>query len=340
MARVCSIAFLGAMADCRAATPLAYFLHSAGPAAAPVRLLGWTLAGLCMAVCVAIAVLLMLAMRRRGNPVQMTPAPAEGTGRLDRHEIQANRIVIIGTVISTVLLFAALIAMLRVLVAVADPPGVPALTVSVTAYDWWWKVTYATPDTTRFATANEIHIPTGEPVQIDLASADVVHAFWVPALAGKTQTIPGQTNRQWLQADHPGVWRGQCTQFCGAQHAHMAMEVVAEPPEVFARWLEREAHPAALPPNATAVRGEHLFEARCAACHSVRGTPANGAQAPDLTHLAARRLIAAGTLVNTSANRIDWIEHAQRIKPGSLMPDFPLTPSEATGLAAWLDTLQ
>ncbi|MBV8260919.1 MAG: c-type cytochrome [Paraburkholderia sp.] len=230
--------------------------------------------------------------------------------------------------------------MLRVLAAVADPPRASTLTVHVTAYDWWWKATYSTPSGAIFATANEIHIPTGEPVQIELESADVIHAFWVPALAGKTQAIPGQINRQWIQADQPGVWRGQCTQFCGPQHAHMALEVVAEPPDAFARWTGNQARPATLPGNAAAQHGEQVFMAHCAACHTVRGTEATGAQGPDLTHLASRRLIAAGTLANTSANRLDWIAHAQRIKPVSLMPGIVLTPAEARDLAAWLDTLQ
>ena len=344
-----------------APTPLAYFLHSAGPASAPVRLLGWGLAALCAGVCVAIATLLALAFRgtrdaadpsrKTGKTPQAREAEAFGAeansnansnanssadGRTDS---KANRIVGIGTAISTVLLFGALLSMLRVLAAVADPPRASTLTVHVTAYDWWWKATYSTPSGTSFATANEIHILTGEPVQVELESADVIHAFWVPALAGKTQAIPGQINRQWIEADHPGVWRGQCTQFCGPQHAHMALEVVAEPPDAFARWAEREARPAATPANAASRHGEQVFMAHCAACHTVRGTDATGAQGPDLTHLASRRLIAAGALANTSANRLDWIAHAQRIKPGSLMPGIVLTPAEAGDLAAWLDML-
>jgi len=347
-------------------TPLAYFLHSAGPASAPVRLLGWGLAALCVGVCVAIATLLALAFRGTREAADLslqsdaTPedkeaeargAAAEGranrgnasgndSGTASPTDRVANRIVGFGTAISTVLLFGALLSMLRVLAAVADPPRASTLTVHVTAYDWWWKASYSTPSGASFATANEIHIPTGEPVQIELESADVIHAFWVPALAGKTQAIPGQVNRQWIEADHPGIWRGQCTQFCGPQHAHMALEVVAEPPAAFARWTGNQARPAATPGNAAAQHGAQIFMARCAACHTVRGTDATGAQGPDLTHLASRRLIAAGALANTSANRLDWIAHAQRIKPGSLMPGFVLTPAEAGDLAAWLDTLQ
>ncbi|PVX61390.1 cytochrome c oxidase subunit 2 [Paraburkholderia unamae] len=328
--------------DCRAETPLAYFLHSAGPASRPVQILDWALAALCVGVCIVIAALLYAAIHRKHRArISADSHLSQAHVADERGERLANRIVAIGTAISSVLLLAALVGMLRVLAAVADPPVAPALIVTVTAYDWWWKVTYETPDGTRFATANEIHMPASEPVRIDLQSADVVHAFWVPALAGKTQAIPGQVNHQWLDADSPGVWRGQCTQFCGPQHAHMAMEVVAQAPDDFARWLASQARPAApAQEGGAAQRGEKLFVALCAGCHAIRGTQANGAQGPDLTHLASRRLIAAGTLANTPANRLDWVAHAQQLKPESLMPDIALTPAEASDLGAWLDTLQ
>ncbi|WP_415913828.1 cytochrome c oxidase subunit II [Paraburkholderia sp. J76] len=322
-------------------TPLAYFLHSAGPASGPVLALDWGLAALCLGVCIVIAGLLYMALRRkRRESATSDEALAQANVADEQGERTANRIVAVGTAISSALLLGALVAMLRVLAAVADPPREPALTVTVTAYDWWWKVTYRTPAGTSFDTANEIHIPTGEPVRIDLQSADVVHAFWVPALAGKTQAIPGQVNHQWFEADRPGIWRGQCTQFCGPQHAHMAMEVVAQTPADFARWLDAQRQPAAAAPGGAALRGEQLFDARCSGCHAVRGTPSSGAQAPDLTHLVSRRLIAAGTLANTPVNRLDWVEHAQQRKPESLMPDIALTPAEASDLGAWLDTLQ
>ncbi|QGZ64878.1 cytochrome c oxidase subunit II [Paraburkholderia acidisoli] len=327
-----AFAAIGRAQDLReSATPLAYFLHSAGPAAAPVRVLDWALAALCAGVCVVIAGLLGFAMRRKRNVAD----PAATT-----RDVTANRIVLVGTIVSSLLLLGALVAMLRVLAAVAEPPREPALTIQVTAYDWWWKVTYIGPSGLPFNTANEIHIPTGEPVRILLQSADVIHAFWVPALAGKTQAIPGQVNRQWLQADRPGIWRGQCTQFCGPQHAHMAMEVIAQSPDDFAHWLDAQAHLVTAPDNEAAQRGEHVFAVHCAACHAVRGSLSSGAQAPDLTHLASRRWLGAGTLVNTHANRLDWVAHAQQIKPESLMPNIVLTPDETHDLGAWMDTLQ
>jgi cytochrome c oxidase subunit 2 len=213
------------------------------------------------------------------------------------------------------------------------------LTITVTAYDWWWKSDYGEGSPQGFSAANEIHVPVGEPVLVKLKSADVIHAFWVPVLAGKTQTIPGQVNQQWIQADKPGVYRGQCTQYCGAQHAHMAFEVVAQSPQDYANWYDAQARPAAPPATVDATRGQHVFMQRCAGCHAVRGTEAAGVQAPDLTHLRSRRLIAAGTMTNSPQNVMEWIAHAQEIKPRSLMPDIKLSPNDSRALAAYLATL-
>lgn len=307
--------------------PLAYVAHAAGPAARPVFVLGWALLALCTFVCVAIAVLLLIALFRR----RAQPGGGHGSGLT---------IVTVGTAISIVLLFGALVYMLRVLGAVASPPRAPALTIVVTAHDWWWSVRY--PDDAggaAFVTANEIHVPVGEPVAIDLKSADVIHAFWVPQLAGKTQTIPGQTNHQWLQADRAGVYRGQCSQYCGAQHAHMAFEVVAESPDAFRAWLAAQRQPPRAPATGAERRGQRVFAARCAGCHTVRGTDAAGDAGPDLTHLGSRRLLAAGTLDNTPDNLRRWIAQAQQIKPRTLMPSFALAPRDADDLAAYLATL-
>ncbi|AXF25591.1 cytochrome c oxidase subunit II [Burkholderia pyrrocinia] len=309
--------------------PLAYVVHAAGPAAQPVFVLGWALLALCAFVCIAIAVLLLVALFRR-----RPPAGGQRDGLM---------FVAVGSAISIVLLFGVLVYMLRVLGAVASPPRPPALTIVVTAYDWWWAARY--PDNAdsaggaTFVTANELHIPVGEPVAIELKSADVIHAFWVPQLAGKTQTIPGQTNRQWLQADRPGVYRGQCSQYCGAQHAHMAFEVVAEPPDAFRAWLAAQRQPAPAAATGTERRGQRVFAARCAGCHAVRGTDATGDAGPDLTHVGTRRLLAAGTLDNTPDNLRRWIAHAQQIKPQTLMPSIALAPRDADDLAAYLATL-
>jgi cytochrome c oxidase subunit 2 len=317
------------------AAPLDYFLHAAGPAAIPTQRLGWALTALCAGVTLLVAALLAFALLHRRAAAQ-PGSLVSGRGGL--------RWVYAGTGISCVLLLGALIYTLFTLYTVAAPRREPALTITVTAYDWWWRIDYAdSPDPARnFATANEIHIPTGAPVRVQLKSADVIHAFWVPQLAGKTQTIPGQTNEQWIEADQPGIYRGQCSQFCGAQHAHMAFEVIAQRPTDFDAWRAAQAQAAAAPaPHEAAAlaAGRKLFGERCAGCHTVRGTAAAGSHAPDLTHLDSRRLIAAGTLANTPENQLDWIRHAQRIKPDSLMPGIVLSAAEAAELSAYLATL-
>ena len=314
--------------------PLEYLAHAAGPASLPTQRLEWALIALVSAVMIVVAALLVAALMRR-----------RGSGRPDAIGAEAGGMswIYIGTGVSSLALFAALIYVMATLESVAAPRVAPALQIDVTAYDWWWKVEYPDADdaSRSFATANEIHIPVGVPVQIKLRSADVIHAFWVPQLAGKTEMIPGQINEQWIQADAPGVYRGQCSQFCGAQHAHMAFEVVAQPQAEFDAWRRaqaRDASPAAQ--SATINAGKRLFGERCAGCHAVRGTDAAGAQAPDLTHLGSRRLIAAGQLPNTAADRLDWIQHAQRIKPDSMMPSMALSASDASALSAYLATLQ
>nr|WP_087086968.1 cytochrome c oxidase subunit II [Caballeronia catudaia] len=314
----------------RADAPLNYFLHADGPAATPTMWLGWALAALVVAVALIVSGLLVGAMvRKRPPPTERDAAHVQGEGG-GMHWIW------IGTGISSVALFAALAYMLVTLESVASPHKEPGLTIAVTAYDWWWKIEYA--GSPAITTANEIHIPVGEPVKIELRSADVIHAFWVPRLAGKTQTIPGVVNEQWIQADRAGVYRGQCSQFCGAQHAHMAFEVIAEPRAQFDAWYAAQAKPHAA--DARVSDGQDLFLDRCAGCHTVRGSDANGAQAPDLTHLNSRRLIAAGALPNTASNQLDWIQHAQRIKPDSMMPSITLSADDAAALAAYLRTLQ
>nr|WP_228876537.1 cytochrome c oxidase subunit II [Paraburkholderia saeva] len=323
-----------ASAAVEAAAPLNYFVHAAGPAAIPTLRLGWALAGMSVLVCVIVAGLLATAIFRRRPPVAPDAIPPDSGGM---------RAVTTGTVISAVVLLVALIYVMFTLETVASPARHPALTISVSARDWWWKVDYqdASDSQRNFTTANEIHIPVGEPVRIELHSADVIHAFWVPQLAGKTQTIPGQTNEQWIQADRAGIYRGQCTQFCGAQHAHMAFEVVAQDRATFEAWRSAQGQTApALSGDPLQHQGQQLFIDRCAGCHTIRGTDARGVQAPDLTHLISRRELAAGALTNTPDHLRDWIEHAQTIKPDSLMPDIALNASEAAALSAYLATLR
>jgi cytochrome c oxidase subunit 2 len=318
--------------------PLNYFLHAAGPAASPTLRLGWVFTGICAGVCLIIAMLLAAAILRRRptpHPGDLGALAATGGGA---------RLIFVGVGVSTVVLVAMLVYALMTLERVARPNDSPSLTITVTAYDWWWKISYAdaADPAQRFVTANEIHIPVGEPVKLKLESADVIHAFWVPVLAGKTQTIPGQTNEQWIQADRSGIYRGQCSQFCGAQHAHMAFEVIAQSRTDFAAWSAQQVqfHVQPSTPSSPIAAGQKLFDERCAGCHAIQGSSAQGAQAPDLTHLNTRRLIAAGMLANNASNQLDWITHAQQIKPESMMPSMILSREEAAELSAFLATLR
>lgn len=307
----------------RHGAPLDYFSHVYGPVARSMQALGWTYTAICVGVCLVIIGLLMTAMMRRRG----------GGDRIVTESGPALTWVMIGSGVSTLILFGMAIYAFIALRAVAAPAKAP-VTIAVTGYDWWWKADYG-----GVVVANELHIPTGVPVKIDLRSADVIHAFWVPQLAGKTQMIPGVTTHQWLQADRPGVYRGQCTQFCGEQHAHMAFEVVAQSPADYRAWLAAQAANAAAPSSALAQTGQHYFRSHCGGCHSVRGTEATGQHAPDLTHLMSRRELAAGLTPNTPDNLINWVEHAQDLKPGTRMPSFDLTPEQRTALKAYLTGL-
>jgi cytochrome c oxidase subunit 2 len=225
------------------------------------------------------------------------------------------------------------------LAKISGPPGNTQLTLDVTGRQWWWDVRYDAAEPYRtFSTANEIHIPVGVPVLIRLHGADVIHSFWVPKLSGKTDAIPGQTNVTWLEASQPGRYRGQCSEYCGFQHAHMAFEVVAESREDFQRWRAHQLQPAPEPTTPEQKRGMELVEYRCGLCHEVRGTTAGAINAPDLTHLMSRQTIAAGTLPIGAVG--GWIEGAQQLKPGTLMPNQNLTAQQLSDTLAYLETLQ
>jgi len=214
------------------------------------------------------------------------------------------------------------------------------LRVEVTGRMWWWDVRYGDgPDAVR--TANEIVIPAGRPVEFVVKAADVIHSFWVPSLAGKIDMIPGLDNRLVLVGEKPGVYRGQCAEYCGAQHALMAFDVIVEPPERFDAWLAAQRQPAAAPADPALTAGRDAFlKIGCGACHTVRGTPAAGVLGPDLTHVGGRRRLAAGTLPNGAEALAGWIVGAQHIKPDNRMPSFPILDGESLrAVAAWLESL-
>jgi cytochrome c oxidase subunit 2 len=216
-----------------------------------------------------------------------------------------------------------------------------ALRIEVSGEQWWWRVRYpATGDAMAAATANEIAIPTGRDVEILLSSPDVIHSFWVPSLAGKVDMIPGIVNRIRLRATVPGIYRGQCAEYCGGPHAMMGFYVVALEPARYEEWLDRQRQPAASAPSRK--EGEALFlSSGCNACHAIRGTAAAGVIGPDLTHVGSRISIAAATLPSTAEAFSRWISENQHIKPNNRMPPFRiLSEDQLAALGAYLETLQ
>jgi cytochrome c oxidase subunit 2 len=217
-----------------------------------------------------------------------------------------------------------------------------ALTVEVVGNQWWWYIRYLNDDPSRIVvTANEMHIPIGRPIVIRGTSHDVIHSFWVPNLHGKRDLIPSHTTIEWFQVDRPGRYRGQCAEFCGFQHAHMALWVVAETPAKFNSWMDRQLQPAPTPFDIVKQRGQRVFlDHACVLCHAIRGTTAAAEQAPDLTHLASRSTIAAGTLPNTRGNLAGWIADPQNIKPGNHMATVALSGEDMQPLLTYLESLE
>jgi cytochrome c oxidase subunit 2 len=218
----------------------------------------------------------------------------------------------------------------------------PSVDITVTARQWWWQVDYSGAEANQgFTTANELHLPVGVPVRITLKSSDVIHSFWIPNLAGKQDMIPGRQNDIIITPTVEGIYRGQCAEFCGLQHAHMAFDVIVESPEAFARWRAAQLAPAAPPNNPLAQAGyDFVTTSQCATCHTISGTPANGRLGPDLTHLASRRSIGAGTLPMSRGHLYGWVADPQGPKPGNQMPSIGLEPNELHAVIAYLESLR
>jgi cytochrome c oxidase subunit II len=216
------------------------------------------------------------------------------------------------------------------------------VTIDVIGHQWWWEFQYHGAMPSELVNSpNEMHVPVGLPVVIRAISRDVIHSFWAPNLHGKRDLIPGFETQMRLQVDTPGIYRGQCAEFCGHQHAHMAFQIVAEPADVFQSWLEQQRRAAAPPTTVEAQHGHDVFMGgTCATCHTIRGTSAGSRIGPELTHLASRRRIAAGTLDLTRDHLARWIVDSQSIKPGNRMPPNPLPADDLQALLTYLETLR
>ena len=326
MTRVARVAFATAAvlaaASCGEGSPSA--LDPAGPGARRVEGLWWLLLWVSVAVLAVVVAFLAVAWAR-------------GRGRGDVVERPRGElfVVVAGVVVPLAILTTVFVISLDDMAALSRPRRDARLTIEVVGHDWWWEVRYPN----GAVTANEIHVPVGEPVALELTTGDVIHSFWVPQLMPKTDHIPGRVNHTWIEADRPGRYRGQCAEFCGLQHAHMAMYVVARPRAEFDRWVAQQAAPRAEPSGA-AARGEEVFmSTTCFGCHAVRGTPAHATAGPDLTHLASRDTIAAGTLPNTRAALRRFVLDPQGVKPGVAMPPTALAPDDLDALLDYLEAL-
>ncbi|MDQ6828187.1 MAG: cytochrome c oxidase subunit II [Gemmatimonadota bacterium] len=266
----------------------------------------------------------------------------EQSGEVQRLGRPLPWIVVGGVVLPAIILVPAFAYTVYTQARIADPPSRPAATIHVIGHRWWWEVRYVGGGADQtVVTANEIHVPVGQPVQLELTSDDVIHSFWVPRLAGKMDLIPGQRNTMWLRADSAGTYWGQCAEYCGLQHAHMDFIVVADAPAAYAAWRTAQLAAATAPSDSLTKRGLAVFlGSPCATCHAIRGADALGRIGPDLTHLQSRQTLGAGALSNTRANLAQWIADAQSIKPGSGMPPIALPLSDSRALLAYLETLR
>ena len=302
-------------------------LDPAGPFAGPLNVLAWVL--FAMAAAVLVLVLIALGVALFG--------PRRWRARLGGERL----IWIGGLAFPVVVLSALLIYGLGLTSRLTEAPGPGEMRVRVTGEMWWWRVAYLDGQGREaLQDANELHIPVGRPVVLELDSADVIHSFWVPRLSGKVDMIPGRRNLMRIQADAPGVYGGQCAEYCGGPHALMGLVVVAHEPAAFEAWRARQAAPA---PAATLPHpGAAVFaRAGCGACHAVAGTAFNGLAGPDLSHVGSRRTLGAGILPNNQGTLAGWISDSQAIKPGNRMPAYPvLTGQELRDVSAWLESLE
>ena len=306
-------------------------LETAGPFAQEIAKLFWIFAGVSAVVYLLVVLFLVYALRRRAG--RGAPADAVPPGAL--------RAIGVSLGITGVVLIGLALADFFGNRALASIPA-DALRVRITAHQWWWEIEYldAIP-AHRVMTANQLAIPVGRPVLLELESRDVIHSFWVPSLNGKKDLLPGYTTTLALLASRAGAYAGECAEFCGFQHAHMSIDVSALAPDEFARWLEAQRAEASEPLDEVQRRGREVYlSSSCRACHAIQGTTSAARLGPDLTHLASRPRIAAGALPNDPASLAAWISDPQSIKPGSRMPATQLAAADLSALTAYLGNLR
>ena len=302
-----------------------WMLEPRGPAAAAISELSWVMFIIALVVVVIVLCLYLFAVTFGGASPGRTPPWS------------TPFIVVGGIVIPTIILVSVLTYSLGKTAALQDRSG-DALVVEVVGNQWWWEVRY--PEY-GIVTANEIRIPVDVPVRLELSSDDVIHSFWVPSLNGKMDLVPGQTNTLTIEADEVGIYRGSCAEFCGTQHAKMNLLVSAEPEEAFQEWLASQQGSSSLPDTPLERKGLEVFlSSACVYCHTIEGTNASGDLGPNLTHLASRLTLGAGTIANNRGNLAGWIVNSQAIKPGNRMPPMFLESNDLQALLAYMESLE
>lgn len=344
-ARAAKLGFFAAVTQVIAfcATDVQSVVNPIGPQSGRIANLWWFFFWLLGAIYILVMVAALWTLTRPNRGLRQEPL--EGTHQLSEETDRRTSRVVTGASITTVvILFVLIVASVGTGKGLSElgESSKDSLTIQVMGVQWWWQITYVTSDSSlSVTTANEIHIPAGRPVQLRLLSNDVIHSFWVPNLHGKTDLIPSRVNTQWIRADKPGVYRGQCAEFCGLQHAHMIISVVAESPDQFKAWYDRQLQPAAVPSDPVTQRGQQVFmDNACVYCHQIRGTDAAGQNGPDLTHFGSRLGIAANTVPNTPGNLGGWIADPQSTKPGNHMATVAVNSSDMQPLINYLESLK
>lgn len=338
VARACAVACASAgLAGCNGITS---YMDATGTAGHQEATLGWWLTGVSLFVVLFVTVAVLWGIGRHWGEHN---EPGASDTLTERHEIKSGlNWIYIGIAATLAILLVTFGGTMVTLNAASHPPIEPSLVMDVTGHQWWWEIRYEDPKHPEldFTTANEVHLPIGEPVRVRLQTADVIHSFWLPQIGGKMDAVPGQTNETWLEARTPGVSRGTCAEYCGLEHAVMALDVVAEPRDKFDAWAKARRAEAKMPSDPEAHAGAVVFARSCGACHAVEGTMALGRVGPDLTHVASRPHIGAGLLENTPANLARWIANPPGVKEGSYMPAIPLDSAEMRAVVAYLETLR
>jgi cytochrome c oxidase subunit 2 len=322
-------------------------LDPAGPSAEAVADLWWIMFGISAVIyLIVVALVLRTTLRREGPGAALVEQEAANADERDaplgeRLPARARLLIVGGGVVLPAIVLLVLMVLSASVGEELSLGTDEALEVEVVGHRWWWEVRYPVEGREPVVTANEIHIPVGRPVTFRLSAVGVIHSFWVPQLGGKRDLIPGRVNTLTLEADEPGVYWGECAEFCGIQHAKMRFVVVAQDAEEFEDYLAALAQPADPPTTAMEQRGLEVFqEAQCLACHTLRGVGEAADFGPDLTHLARRLTIGAGTLENNRGNLGGWIVNSQALKPGNNMPPIDLSGPELRALLAYLESLQ